>query len=93
MTGMKETLDIPKGWSHVDDKLTRTIPTQSYAEAVELTLNIANIADAMNHHPEILLTYSGIEIFVWSHDVSSVTGRDVIFALAVNTIVDEISGV
>ena len=90
MDHIQETLETPDGWTHEGNELVRVIDTATYAQGVELTLQIANLADAMNHHPEIALTYSQVRISVSSHDVGAVTGRDIVFAHAANTLISEI---
>ena len=41
---------------------------------------IWDLAEKVDHHPDILLTYSGIKIILFTHDQSGVTKKDIDFA-------------
>ena len=42
--------------------------------------DIWSTAENVDHHPDILLTYSGIKITLFTHDESWVTSKDINFA-------------
>lgn len=72
--------DTP-GWSYVDDHhLQRTFEFPDFVTALAFVNGVGGVAEELNHHPDILLTWGKATISVWSHDVGGITDRD--FALA-----------
>lgn len=62
-------------------KLTWNIQLKNQTEVAELVLQIAQLADAANHHPDMLLhKWNQLRIELFSHDVKAITERD--YALA-----------
>jgi len=37
---------------------------------------VADAAEAANHHPDILINYNRVTLTLWSHDSGGVTQRD-----------------
>jgi len=51
--------------------------TGSFATGVALVDAIGELADAMNHHPDVDLRYGGVTVRLVSHDVGGLSDRDV----------------
>ena len=82
---MEDIKDLHVEWSNIDGEgLVRVVPTDSFRAGVALVAQLAEIAAAQNHDPEVLLTNSKVIITLLSHDVSDVTERDITFARAVD---------
>jgi 4a-hydroxytetrahydrobiopterin dehydratase len=88
MSNQEENLDIPDGWKEVDGYLFRSISTKEYGQGVSYVFQVAKIAGELNHHPDITLTYSTVDIRTKSHDVDAITQRDVTLALEVNKVIE-----
>jgi 4a-hydroxytetrahydrobiopterin dehydratase len=67
---------LSKGW---------TLP--SFEAAVERFNQIAQLAQAQDHHPEVLSSYTQLQVRIWTHDVAGLTHKD--FALA--SAIDQLS--
>lgn len=68
-------------YQETDGKLTWNIQLKNQTEIAELVLQIARLADAANHHPDMLLhKWNQLRIELFSHNVKAVTDRD--YALA-----------
>ena len=75
-------------WSQIDGEgLVRVVPTDSFATGVHFVAELAHIAEAHDHDPEVLLTHDKVVITLYSHDVQDVTDRDVAFAKAVDQLI------
>lgn len=57
-----------------------TFLTGSFARGVELIDAIRPLADSANHHPDIDLRYSSVTVRLTTHDVHSLSERDVVLA-------------
>ena len=69
------------GWELIDSKLVKFIPSVSGKSLGDIVKNIWDYAEKVDHHPDILLTYSGIQITLFTHDKSGITEKDMKFAL------------
>jgi 4a-hydroxytetrahydrobiopterin dehydratase len=68
------------GFRHDGERLTAEFRTADFASAVALLDAVAVEADAANHHPDVRLGWGRIEFDLVSHDVETVTNRDVALA-------------
>lgn len=68
-------------YKEIEGKLTWDIQLKNQTAVAELVLQIARLADAANHHPDMLLhKWNRLKIELFSHDVNAITERD--YALA-----------
>lgn len=77
------------GFRHDGERLTAEFRTADFATAVRLLDAVAIEADAANHHPDVKLGWGRIEFDLVSHDVGSVTIRDVALARRIAAIARE----
>jgi len=74
------------GWTldtHVQQHthcLSKSWTLPSFEAAVERFNQIAQLARAQDHHPEVLSNYTHLQVRLWTHDVAGLTHKD--FALA-----------
>lgn len=83
---IEDALTELDGWEYKGNRLERTIKTGSFQNGVDLVLEIAPVANAMNHHPDIFLTYPRVKIQLWTHDVNGITKLDLELAGRINAI-------
>ena len=69
-----------KNWEYTDSKIVRFIPRSSNLSFGTIVKEIWDYAEKVDHHPDILLTYSGVKITLFTHDKSGVTEKDISFA-------------
>ena len=69
-----------KDWEVINSKIVRFIPRSSDVSSGEIVKSIWDYAEKVDHHPDILLTYSGVKITLFTHDKSRVTDKDISFA-------------
>ena len=69
-----------KDWQYTDSKIVRFIPRSSNLSFGTIVKEIWDYAEKVDHHPDILLTYSGVKITLFTHDKSGVTEKDISFA-------------
>lgn len=73
-------------WRPVDGALRVRYLTKDFTTGAKLVAAIAEAADAVDHHPDILLTYPQVDITLVSHDVQAITDRDVALARTISQI-------
>jgi 4a-hydroxytetrahydrobiopterin dehydratase len=74
------------GWAAGGDALVRTFTFADHITAMGFVVRVAMAAEVMDHHPEMRIVYSAVEIRLWSHDAGGVTKRDVRLAAKINAL-------
>lgn len=64
------------GWRVVDGRLDREYRFPDFAKALAFVNRIGEIAEALNHHPDILFGWGKAKVTTWSHDANAITDRD-----------------
>ncbi|TFD73694.1 VOC family protein [Cryobacterium gelidum] len=73
---------------HLDGSLHATFATADFASALELVNRVGEVAEALNHHPDVRLGYGTVSLVLTSHDAGGVTVRDLDLAARVQQIAD-----
>lgn len=71
-------------WQGAPDGLRARFRTGDFLTGLELVQEIAVLAEAANHHPDVTLTYPEVGILLISHDMSAVTDRDLVLARGIS---------
>src|SRR6186713_1325788 len=86
LTGRQIAEQAPEGWAYLLGGLQTRIHTADFAAGLALVDAIGAAAEAMDHHPDLDLRYTHVDVRLTSHDVGAVTGRDLRLARAISTI-------
>ena len=70
-------------------RLARTVRLKGFMPGVNLVNRIAPIAEAEGHHPDLLLTYSSLTIWLWTHAAGGLTDNDFILAARLNEAISQ----
>jgi 4a-hydroxytetrahydrobiopterin dehydratase len=71
--------EVP-GWDLGDKTLVRKLSLPSFGDAVAFVVKLAFVAEAADHHPDILINYRRVTLTLWTHTEGGITEKD--FALA-----------
>jgi 4a-hydroxytetrahydrobiopterin dehydratase len=63
-------------WPVVDGALERTFELESFRSAVAFVNRVAELAEAENHHPDLLLSYRKVTVRWVTHSAGGITDRD-----------------
>lgn len=85
---IESLVELTENWSTIHeegiDKVQRTFPMKSYAQAISFTSAIGQLAESQNHHPAILLEYSTVTVTFWTHIINGLHKNDFIMSAKVN---------
>jgi 4a-hydroxytetrahydrobiopterin dehydratase len=77
------SLEAHPGWkldTGVDPlRITSTYLFKDFEEALNFTNKIGKVADELNHHPDIQLTWGKVEVTIYTHSEGGVTELDISF--------------
>jgi 4a-hydroxytetrahydrobiopterin dehydratase len=87
----KAALHELHGWVEVSDRdaIRKSYHFNSFSEAWGFVSRVALLAEKADHHPEILIVYDRVELFLTTDEVEGLTDRDIRFAHAVDEIAPE----
>ncbi len=75
------------GWKQNGNAIERGFQFENFVKAMEFVNRIAEAAEALNHHPDILINYRKVTLTLVSHDSGGVTQRDIKMAGRINGLV------
>jgi len=82
----------PQGWKVSADgkRVGIDVKTEDFLDALTLFDDIGQIAEELEHHPDLHLTsYNKVRIESYSHDVGKLTERDEALAKAISKLLKE----
>ncbi len=76
------------GWRVIDGHhLEKTYTTPDFATALALVNRIGAVAEAEDHHPDLLLAWGRVEVKIWTHKIDGLTESDFILAAKCDRVV------
>jgi 4a-hydroxytetrahydrobiopterin dehydratase len=80
-------------WSLSDGALVRDLELEDFAAAIALVNRVARVAEAANHHPDILVHgWNGVRLTLSTHSEGGVTEADLALAASIDALVTETQG-
>jgi 4a-hydroxytetrahydrobiopterin dehydratase len=64
------------GWSRKGEALTKTYSFARFGDGIRFVQQIADVADGMDHHPDIDIRYTKVTFSLSTHDAGGITQRD-----------------
>lgn len=77
--------EVP-GWKLSEDtiKIEKQYKFKDFREAMAFVNKVAEIANAEDHHPDILIKYSKVTLTLWTHVIGGLSENDFIVAAKVD---------
>ena len=73
-------------WSELNGAIQRTLQFPNFTEAMRFVNQVADAAEAMDHHPDILIRYNKVTLTLSTHDASGITDKDFDLARQIDTL-------
>ena len=73
-------------WSGDGDGLRRTVELPSFRDAVAAIVSIADVAEEMDHHPDVDLRWRTLHLSLVSHSAGGVTELDLELARRIDAL-------
>jgi 4a-hydroxytetrahydrobiopterin dehydratase len=89
-TDIQMAMTTLSGWTldtqHQPPCLFKSWKLSSFDTAVARFNQIAQLAQAQDHHPEVVSGYTQLQVRIWTHDVGGLTDKDFKLALSIDDI-------
>ncbi len=72
-------------WRVVNEHhLEREYKFKNFREALTFTNQVGELAEKINHHPDIYLAWGKVKLTLWTHKIDGLTESDFVFAAKVD---------
>ena len=76
---------LSDGWQVVDGKrLQKEFKFKNFAEALDFTNKVGQLAEQQQHHPDIHLSWGKVKIELWTHKIGGLHENDFILATGID---------
>jgi len=72
------------GWQQAGRAIRRIYEFASFRDAMRFVHRVADLAEELDHHPEILIAFNVVTLTLWSHDRGGITRRDIRMAMRID---------
>jgi 4a-hydroxytetrahydrobiopterin dehydratase len=63
-------------WSQQGDSITRSVTASTFLDGIRLVQQVAEVAEDLNHHPDIDIRWTTITFTLSTHSEGGLTGMD-----------------
>ncbi|MGD8633631.1 MAG: 4a-hydroxytetrahydrobiopterin dehydratase [Anaerolineales bacterium] len=79
---LQELIDeLNNSWKVIDgQRLEKKYKFDNFQQALDFTNKVGALAEEVNHHPEICLTWGEASITIWTHSIGGLSEADFVFA-------------
>ena len=68
-------------WKLVEGRqLEKEYKFENFRDALSFTNKVGELAEAVNHHPDIYLAWGKVKLQIWTHKVNGLTESDFVLA-------------
>ncbi len=75
------------GWEGDTTAIRRTAVMPTFLAAIEVVRQVADVAEELDHHPDIDIRWRTLDFACSTHSDNGVTGKDTALAARIDTIV------
>lgn len=76
-----EALTKLEGWAVEGKELVKTFKFPAYLAGIEFVSKLGHTAEAMNHHPDLLVGWRKVAVRLSTHSAGGLTNLDITLAL------------
>jgi 4a-hydroxytetrahydrobiopterin dehydratase len=90
---VRRRLEMLPRWTLENGAISRKFSFSGFAEAVTFVVRLAFVAEAADHHPDILVNYKRVTLTYVTHSAGGLTGKDFAGAAEADRLADQLGGV
>jgi len=81
---IRQALSGLSGWELEGLSIRKTFTFPDFKGSMAFVVRVALLAEAMDHHPDIFVSYSRVTLTLSSHDAGGITERDITLACRID---------
>jgi 4a-hydroxytetrahydrobiopterin dehydratase len=71
-------------WTVEDKTLVRSVESKTFLDGIRLVATVAQLAEEMNHHPDIDIRWTTVTFRLSTHSAGGLTGNDLELARVID---------
>jgi len=75
-TELRAAMDNLPGWAVEGDELVKVYSFSTFPDAIAFVNRVADLAEDMGHHPDLLIQYSQVTTRLSTHSEGGITEKD-----------------
>jgi 4a-hydroxytetrahydrobiopterin dehydratase len=79
-------LGTTPGWERVGDSIVTTVARADFNGAMALVNEVAGLAEAADHHPDITIRWNKVTLILSTHSAGGLTEKDFALARQINAL-------
>ena len=83
---IRQSLQQLKGWSLENGELVQNFTFKDFVRAMAFVNDVAQLAEAVGHHPDIDIRYNRVRLALVTHDAGGITQNDTELAQKINSL-------
>lgn len=84
---IEDALNHLPEWARDGNALTRTAQLGDFGQAIQVVNRVAEIADSVNHHPDIDIRFRTLTFALSTHSDGGITNNDVSLAEQIDEVI------
>ena len=81
--------ELGGGWTVVEQHhLEKEYRFKDFREALDFTNKVGELAEDVDHHPEICLSWGKVKITIWTHKIGGLAENDFVFAAKADALLE-----
>lgn len=77
-------------WKVVEEHhLEKEYKFDDFRQALDFTNKVGELAESLEHHPDIYLSWGKVKITLWTHKIDGLTEGDFVFAAKTDMLLNE----
>jgi 4a-hydroxytetrahydrobiopterin dehydratase len=78
-------------WEVIEEQhLERTYRFKNFRQALDFTVRVGELAEKVNHHPDVFLTWGRVKLTLWTHKIGGLSEADFVLAAKVDRLLREL---
>jgi 4a-hydroxytetrahydrobiopterin dehydratase len=73
---IRQKLGVLPGWRLTAEGIRKRYQRDNFMSVIHLVNDVAEAAEAANHHPDILINYDQVTFTLTTHDAGGITRKD-----------------
>jgi len=83
---IQEKMNDLNNWEMIGDGMTKQFQFDDFKKAMEFVNKIAEEAEKINHHPDMIISYNKVKITLTTHSAGGLTQKDFELAKIIDSI-------
>jgi 4a-hydroxytetrahydrobiopterin dehydratase len=80
---------LGNNWQVIDERhLEKEFKFKNFQGALDFTNKVGELAETVDHHPEICLTWGRAKITIWTHSIGGLSEADFVFAAKADRLIN-----